>query len=126
MPLTAQLSAGAAAKSVSTKPTVLAVAGQTGRKGAANTEYEAARIREVTSHAVLYEMRGAVMRGDMLDRRLLENELAHVFGVIRGIVLASSLSLGDKRELLGKLAGIPIQLAPPANGDDAAAEDLNE
>jgi hypothetical protein len=101
--------------------------GQAGQKGAANREYEAARIREVTSHAELYELRSAMLSGKMLDRRLLENELAHVFGVIRGIVLASSLSLGDKRALLGSLAAIPVLLedaTPPANGDDAAGEDL--
>ena len=110
MPVTAQVSAGLAAKSVTSKATLSPLPAKRRPKAGADTDYEKARIREVTAHAELYELRVRKMRGELLDRALLESDLLNTFAETRAIVMASSLSVTERRRLLNALANIPIQL----------------
>jgi hypothetical protein len=87
-----------------------------------HSEYEAARIREVTSHAELFEMRIQKLRGELLDRKLIEADLAHIFSSIRGIVVASKLDLRDKTDILNNLASIPVILENVAQKQNSTAE----
>jgi hypothetical protein len=121
MPVTAQLSAGLAAKSVPIEATLSPLPAKGRGKRAETGDYEKARIREVMSHAELYELRAKKMRGEMLDRALLESDLLNTFAAIRGIVLASSLSVAERRRILNELASIPIELENGAVGRNYSA-----
>jgi hypothetical protein len=68
MPVTAQVSAGLAAKTVPTKATLSPLPAKRRSKAGADTDYEKARIREATAHAELYELRVRKMRGELLSK----------------------------------------------------------
>lgn len=109
MPVTPQPSAGFAAKSVG-QPSLAPGSSRRRKDKSDNSVYAAARIREVNSHAEFFELRVKKMRGELLDRKLIEREVGSIFASIKGIVLASNLPMRDKIDLLSKLAGIPVLL----------------
>jgi hypothetical protein len=84
--------------------------------------YTAARIKEVEAKARLYSLRARKLEGELLERKVIEADLIHIFSSIKGIVLASPLSMRDKTEILSNLANIPILLEDVAQTQNASPE----
>ena len=60
------------------------------------SEYEKSRIAEIDARAALYRLKFEKLNGQVLDRKMLVNELTAIYGSIREIILASGMS---KREI---------------------------
>jgi hypothetical protein len=83
--------------------------------GTFQTEYEAARIKEVRLRAELFRLRARQLSGELLERKLVVAEVTAVFMSIKEGILASSMSEGEKQNLLNTLASIPVEYEPVAN-----------
>jgi hypothetical protein len=92
-----------------------------------------ARIRKTRNEAEFIALKSSIVRGDHLNRAMLEAVLSDVTNAIRQIIEATPLTPGEKGEIYQNLGQIPITLAQarqdqrralakaegePINGDD--------
>lgn len=78
--------------------------------------YEAVRTEEIRLRSQLFRLRAGRLSGELLDRKLLLNELTAQYTAIRDIILGSSkLTQREKENLLRNLTEIPVLLEPAAN-----------
>ena len=78
--------------------------------------YEAVRTEEIRLRSQLFRLGAGRLSGELLDRKLLLNELTAQYTAIRDIILGSSkLTQREKENLLRNLTEIPVLLEPAAN-----------
>jgi hypothetical protein len=75
------------------------------------SEYEKARILEISTRAQFYRLKVEKLSGELLDRRIVIAEFTAIFAAIREIILASSMTTREKNDCLRNLTEIPLVLA---------------
>lgn len=75
------------------------------------SEYEKARISEISTRARFYRLKVEKLEGELLDRKIMIAELTGIFGAIREIILASDMTTRQKSDCLRNLTEIPIVVA---------------
>ncbi len=88
----------------------------------------AERLRKTAAEADNWELKNAVLRGESLPRGLLTPALEQIFVVIKQLIMGSSMTTAEKRDLLNTIATWPVAVrtvATKAAKQVKLAEDNN-